>query len=95
MANLNQTSIPTALPASSKLDLSCDHVTTMMFGQMQPVHYRHPIKGENLNISGVGKVRPFPLAIPTYGRVRMNIHHFDVFTFLAFYYYSTRFIRGI
>ena len=78
MANLNSTSIPTALPASTKLDLSCDHATTMMFGEMQPVHYRHVVKGENLSLKGIGKVRPMPLATPTYGRLRMNIHHFFV-----------------
>ena len=78
MANLNHNEIPVALPAKSKMDLSCDHVTTMMFGEMQPVHYRHPIKGERLNLDGIGKIRPFPMACPTYGRMRLNLHHFFV-----------------
>lgn len=78
MAGLNNTSIPTALPASSKLDLTCDHVTTMDFGKMQPIFYRHNIKGETLSFAGTGTVRPFPLAAPTYGRMRLNIHNFFV-----------------
>lgn len=78
MANLNKVEIPTAVPTSSHLDLSCDHVTTMNFGQMQPVHYRHVFKGENLDLKSVVTVRPFPLAAPTYGRMRLNIHHFFV-----------------
>lgn len=77
MAGLN-VSIPTALPASCKLDLSCDHVTTMDFGKMQPVHYRHNIKGESLSFAGTGTIRPFPLATATYGRMRLNIHNFFV-----------------
>ncbi len=78
MAVLNKVEIPTALPGSSHLDLSCDHVTTMNFGEMQPVHYRHMIKGEHINLSGTGVVRPFPMAAPTFGRMRCNINHFFV-----------------
>lgn len=76
--SLNSVSIPTALPASCKLDLSCDHVTTMDFGKMQPIHYRHNIKGESLTFAGTGTIRPFPLATATYGRMRLNIHNFFV-----------------
>lgn len=76
--SINKQSIPTALPGRTHLDLSCDHVTTMDFGIFQPVHYRHPIKGEHLNLSGIGTVRPFPLACPTFGRLRCNVHHFYV-----------------
>lgn len=78
MAVLNKVEIPTALPGSSHLDLSCDHVTTMNFGEMQPVHYRHMIKGEHINLSGTGVVRPFPMAAPTFGRMRCNVNHFFV-----------------
>lgn len=75
---LNKVEIPVAVPASSKLDLTCDHVTTMNFGECQPVHYRHVIKGEHLNLNAIGKVRPMPMACPTYGRMRLNLHHFFV-----------------
>lgn len=78
MNGLNKVSIPTATPTSSHLDLSCDHVTTMNFGEMQPIHYRHDIKGERLDLNAAGTVRPFPLAAPTYGRMRLNVHHFYV-----------------
>lgn len=78
MANLNKVNIPIATPSSSRLDLSCDHITTMNFGELQPVHYRHPIKGEHLNLQGAGTIRPFPMPCPTFGRMRCNIHHFYV-----------------
>lgn len=76
--NVTKVDIPVASPAKSKLDLSCDHVTTMNFGECQPVHYRHPLKGETINLGAVGTVRPMPMACPTYGRMRLNLHHFYV-----------------
>ena len=78
MSKLPQQSIPVALSASSTLDLTCDHVTTMNFGILQPVYYRHPIKGEKINLSTTATVRPYPLAIPTFGRMRLNIRQFFV-----------------
>lgn len=78
MSKLPQQSIPVALSASSTLDLSCDHVTTMNFGIMQPVYYRHTIKGEKIILGSNATVRPFPLAIPTFGRMRINIRQFFV-----------------
>lgn len=78
MSKLPQQSIPVALSASSTMDLSCDHVTTMNFGVMQPVYYRHPIKGEKIILGSTVTVRPFPLAIPTFGRMRINIRQFFV-----------------
>lgn len=78
MTGLSKTSIPVAVPAVSRLALDCDHVTTMDFGCMQPVYYRHPIKGEKVDLNAAGTVRPFPLACPTYGRMRLNMHHFFV-----------------
>ena len=78
MKGLSSTKIPVATDSSCHLDLSCDHVTTMNFGEFQPVHYRHMIIGEHVNLSGAGTIRPFPLACPTFGRMRCNIHHFFV-----------------
>lgn len=78
MGNLNKIDVPIALEHKSKLDLSCDHVTTMEFMQIQPVFYRHQIKGETLNIKATSIVRPAPIEVPCFGRLRQNLRAFFV-----------------
>ena len=76
--NIPQQSIPVAVNATTNMDLSCDHITTMNFGYMQPVYYRHMIKGEHIKLNSMLTIRPFPLAVPTYGRMRINVRQFFV-----------------
>lgn len=78
MAELNKIKVPSAVTRSSKLDLSCDHDTTMNFGLLQPVNYRHMIKGEKIDIRAIATARPVPMSVPTYGRMRLNIRAFFV-----------------
>lgn len=78
MANLNQIDVPIAVSHQTKLDLSCDHVTTMDFMQLQPVFYRHEIKGEHISINANSVVRPAPIEVPCYGRLRQNLRAFFV-----------------
>lgn len=78
MANLNKIDVPIALEHKSKLDLSCDHVTTMDFMTTQPVNYRHMIKTEHISINAESKVRPAPIEVPVYGMLRQNLRYFFV-----------------
>lgn len=70
--------IPIAVEAHSKLDLPFDHATTGMFMLLQPVFYRHTLKTENLAMRFTSVVRPNPLVVPTFGRIRQNLRHFFV-----------------
>lgn len=78
MANLNQVSIPVAVVHKTKLDLSCDHVTTMGFCRLQPVMYRHMMKTEHLSINAHSVVRPAPIEVPFYGSLVQNLRGFFV-----------------
>ena len=78
MAKLNKVEVPVAVGKKTKLDLSCDHVTTGNFGIVQPVYYRHMIKGERLDVNALCTCRLAPLAVPTYGRMRINTRAFFV-----------------
>lgn len=84
MAQLNKVSIPVAAAKKCKLDLSCDHTTTMSFMQMQPVYYRHMLKGEHLNFDCLATIRCAPMPVPTFGRMRLNLRGFAIPYRLAF-----------
>lgn len=70
--------IPIAVEAHSKLDLPFDHTSTGMFMLLQPVFYRHTLKTEKLDLKFTSVVRPNPLVVPTFGRIRQNLRHFFV-----------------
>lgn len=70
--------VPIAVEAHSKLDLPCDHASTGMFMLLQPMYYRHTLKTERLDLSFISTIRPNPLVVPTFGRVRHNLRHFFV-----------------
>lgn len=70
--------IPIATEAHSKLDLPFDHVSTGMFMLLQPMFYRHTLKTERLQMKFTSVVRPNPLVVPTFGRIRQNLRHFFV-----------------
>lgn len=70
--------VPVAVEAHSKLDLPCDHASTGMFMLLQPMFYRHSLKTEQLDMRFTSVVRPNPLVVPTFGRIRQNLRHFFV-----------------
>lgn len=70
--------VPIAVEAHSKLNLPCDHASTGMFMLLQPMFYRHTLKTERLDLSFTSTIRPNPLVVPTFGRVRHNLRHFFV-----------------
>lgn len=78
MANLNKVDVPVAVEHRSKLDLSCDHVTTMDFLTTQPVNYRHMIKSERISINANSVVRPAPIEVPCFGSLKQNLRYFFV-----------------
>ncbi|KAK6051238.1 putative capsid protein [Cooperia oncophora] len=78
MANLNKIDVPIAVTHKTKLDLSCDHVTSMGFMTTQPVYYRHMIKGEHISINASSTVRPAPIEVPTFGQLNQNLRYFFV-----------------
>lgn len=73
---LNKTNIPIAIGHQSEMDLPADHNTSMNFLLGQPVYYRHMPRKEKLNMHMIGTLRPKPLALPTYGRIRNNLRAF-------------------
>ena len=78
MTKLNNQNIPIARNHNSKFDLSSDHVTTLSFMRCQPVYYAHLVSGQSLNMSCLASVRPVPLNVPTFGRMRCNLRSFFV-----------------
>lgn len=72
MANfLSKIKINTATDKFSKMDLSCDHVTSQDFFKVRPVYYRELVPKQSIDIRHSCFVRLAPLAKPMYGNVRM------------------------
>lgn len=92
MGTLNKVNVKTASAGSCRMDLSTDHLTTQNFMQLQPVYYRHMIPGEKVSINVNAFTRLSPLAVPTYGRARMNLRAFFIPYRLVFPY-ATEFME--
>ena len=77
----NKFKIKTAKPAAVNQfnNLSCDHITTSNFMEVQPVYYRHLTPAdETLTVSAEAYSRLQPMPIPTMGRAQQNIRAFWV-----------------
>lgn len=77
----NKFQIKTAKPAAVNEfnNLSCDHITTSNFMEVQPVYYRHLTPAdETLNVNAEAFSRLQPMPIPTLGRAQQNIRAFWV-----------------
>lgn len=60
-------------------NLSCDHITTSNFMEVQPVYYRHLTPAdETLTVNTEAYSRLQPMPIPTMGRAQQNIRGFWV-----------------
>ena len=95
MSQLNKASMPIAVEHHSRLDLPFDHVTTASFMTLQPLYYRHTIDTEKLSVQETIKVRPQPMPLPTFGRMRANVRHFFVPYRLVFPNYTEFFLDNI
>lgn len=78
MPILDKAKVAVGLQGKSKFDLSCDHITSANFMQLQPVYYRHMIPGEKLSVNAAAFTRLMPMAVPTFGRIRLNMRAFFV-----------------
>lgn len=77
----NKFKIKTAKPAAVNQfnNLSCDHITTSNFMEVQPVYYRHLTPAdETINVNAEAYSRLQPMPIPTMGRAVQNIRAFWV-----------------
>lgn len=77
----NKFQVKTAQPASVNQfnNLSCDHITTSNFMEVQPVYYRHLTPAdETLTVNAEAYSRLQPMPIPTMGRAQQNIRAFWV-----------------
>lgn len=77
----NKFKIKTAKPAAVNNfnNLSCDHITTSNFMEVQPVYYRHLTPAdETLTVQAEAYSRLQPMPIPTMGRAQQNIRGFWV-----------------
>lgn len=78
MATLSKIKVTTPVPAQKKFDLSGSHITTADFMQLNPVYYRHMVPGERISVNAQAFTRLAPLAVPTFGRARLNLRAFFV-----------------
>lgn len=78
MPKFDKTKVAVGLNSHSHLDLSHDHITSSNFMDLQPVCYRHMIPNEKLSVQANAFARLAPLAVPTYGRARLNMRAFFV-----------------
>lgn len=77
----NKFKIKTAKPAAVNQfnNLSCDHITTSNFMEVQPVYYRHLTPAdETLTVTAEAFSRLQPMPVPTMGRAQQNIRGFWV-----------------
>lgn len=78
MPQLSKQRVAIAAQNHSKLDVSFTHVTTGEFMQCQVGAYRFMLPKEHLKGSSFVNCRLAPLAVPTYGRCRINVRNFFV-----------------
>lgn len=77
----NKFQIKTAKPAAVNQfnNLSCDHITTSNFMEVQPVYYRHLTPAdETLTVNAESYSRLQPMPVPTMGRAQQNLRAFWV-----------------
>ena len=75
---LDKFKLQTAKKPVSKFDLSCRHITTSNFMQLQPVYYRHLVPNQQIDIDTLVQCRMDALSVPTYGDARVNLRAFFV-----------------
>ena len=78
MPILDKARVAVGLHGKTKLDLSHPHITTTNFMDLQPICYRHMIPSEKVVCSASAFARLAPMAVPTYGRCRLNMRAFFV-----------------
>lgn len=70
--------VNTAITESTKMDLSCDFITTGDFFEVTPVYIKEMVPGEHIRIESEEFTRLQPLNVPTFGRGNINTRGFFV-----------------
>lgn len=70
---LDKFKVNTAIEQNTTLDLSCQHITTANWMELQPVYIKEMVPGETIEVLQQTFTRLAPLAVPTLGRA--NIHN--------------------
>ena len=78
MPILDKARVNVGLHSNCKLDLSHQHITSSNFMDLQPVMYRHMMPKEKIVVNADCFARLAPMAVPTYGRCRLNMRAFFV-----------------
>lgn len=69
---LDKFSVPTAVDETSKMDLSCQHITTADFMQLNPIYTKEMVPNEKLAVNTQTFTRMAAMPVPTFGRA--NVH---------------------
>ena len=75
---LDKFKVATAIKENTKFDLSCQHITSSDFFQLAPIYSKEMVPGEKISINVESFTRLAPLAVPTFGRVKMKNRAFFV-----------------
>lgn len=75
---LDKFKVKTAVKDHTKLDLSCQHVTTADFFQLNPIYIKEMVPGERISVNAETFTRLAPLAVPTFGRMQMKNRAFFI-----------------
>ena len=75
---LDKFKMNTAITDNTKLDLSCQHITTADFMQFTPVYCKEMVPGEKISVQLQTFTRLQPLVVPTLGRMNVNNRAFFV-----------------
>ena len=70
--------VNSAITESTKMDLSCDFITTGDFFEVTPVYIKEMVPGEHIRIQSEEFTRLQPLNVPTFGRGNINTRGFFV-----------------
>ena len=70
--------VNSAITESTKMDLSCDFITTGDFFEVTPVYIKEMVPGEHIRIESEEFTRLQPLNVPTFGRGNINTRGFFV-----------------
>ena len=70
--------VDTAIVENTRMDLSCDYITTGSFFEVMPVYIKEMVPGESIKIQSEEFTRMQPLNVPTFGRGNVNTRGFFV-----------------
>lgn len=75
---LDKLKVNTAITENTKLDLSCDHISSADFMQFNVVYTKEMVPGEKLSVNMETFTRMEPLVVPTFGRANIKNRAFFV-----------------